>query len=405
MAGATYIADASVFDGQTVRAKQGVLIRDGLIEWVGEHGRAPREARSASDVSARGGTVTPGLIDCHVHLQFDGGEDFAQEAAELTPARAALKAAINLGKHLEAGVTTVRDLGGMDAISCEVGRAVDEGMLQGPRVLAAGRALTVTGGHGHNVAFAREVDGADAIRKAVREEIKAGARVIKVVATGGVLTPHIGATFTAFTPEEMEAAVDEAHKWGRGVAAHAIGAEGIANAVSAGVDSVEHCNQLTAATAREMKAKGTFRSATLSAIIGILGHPDQVPDYAVAKGREIEADSRASQKRALRAGVRHVCGTDAGTPFNPHGNAPNELAAMVDWGMTPLAAMRAATASGAELLGLDDVGVIRPGARADLVLYEADPTQDIGAAQLPRTVWKGGEVVAGAKTRRRRAKA
>jgi imidazolonepropionase-like amidohydrolase len=401
---ATYIADVSVFDGSSVSTNQGVLISDGAIAWVGPHGRAPREARSATEVQAHGGTVSPGLIDCHVHLQFDGGEDFAQEAAELTPARAALKAAINLRKHLDAGVTTVRDLGGMDAISCEVGRAVDEGMLMGPRVLAAGRALTVTGGHGHNVAFAREVDGADAIRKAVREEIKAGARAIKVVATGGVLTPHIGATFTAFTPEEMAAAVDEAHKWGRGVAAHAIGAEGITNAVVAGVDSVEHCNQLTPATAREMKSRGTFRSATLSAIIGILGHPEQVPDYAVAKGREIEADSLTSQKRALRAGVRHVCGTDAGTPFNPHGNAPNELAAMVAWGMTPLAAMRAATASGAELLRLDDVGVIRPGARADLVLYEADPTQDIDTVQRPRTVWKGGEVVAASKGRKRRTK-
>ena len=155
-----------------------------------------------------------------------------------------IKGVANAAKHLAAGVTTVRDLGGIG--TCELGSAVDDGVVPGPTIVAAGRALTVTGGHGHNVAFAREVDGADAVRRAVREEIKAGATAIKVVATGGVLTPGIGATFTAFTPEEIGAAVDEAHKWNRGVAAHAIGAEGITGSVKAGVDSVEHCVQLTA---------------------------------------------------------------------------------------------------------------------------------------------------------------
>ena len=157
-------------------------------------------------------------------------------------------------------------------------------------MLAAGRALTITGGHGHNIGLAREVDSPDDVRRAVREEIKGGARVIKVIATGGVLTPGIDATFTAFTPEELVAAVDEAHTWGRGVAAHAIGAQGILNAVVAGVDSVEHCNQVTPEIAREMKARGTFRSPTLSAILGIVGHPDEVPEYAVEKATALEAE-------------------------------------------------------------------------------------------------------------------
>ena len=186
------------------------------IAWVGPHARAPRAARAADGVDGRGRTLTPGLIDCHVHLQYDGGADFEGEARELTPALATLEGRGEPRRHLAHGVTTVRDLGGMDAISCEVGRAVDDGLIPGARVRAAGRALTITGGHGHNVAFAREVDGADAMRKAVREEIRAGATVIKVVATGGVLTPGIGATFTAFTPEELAAAVDEAHRWDRG---------------------------------------------------------------------------------------------------------------------------------------------------------------------------------------------
>ena len=297
-----YFANVTLFDGRTVRSKQGVLVAGGTIEWVGAHGRAPRAARAAQEVPGAGRTLAPGLIDCHVHLIFDGEADFEGESRGLTPARAAIKAARNAERHLRAGVTTVRDLGGLDSVVCDVGLAIDEGLTPGPRVLAAGRALTITGGHGHNIGLAREVDSPDDVRRAVREEIKGGARAIKVIATGGVLTPGIDATFTAFTPEELIAAVDEAHKWGRGVAAHAIGAQGILNAVVAGVDSVEHCNQVTPEIAREMKARGTFRSPTLSAILGIVGHPDEVPEYAVKKARALEAESRDGFRRAVRGG-------------------------------------------------------------------------------------------------------
>lgn len=390
-----YISNVTLFDGRTVKTKQGVHIAGGAIEWVGSHARAPRIARAASEIEGSGRTLTPGLIDCHVHLSFEGEADFASEAAALTPAIAAIKAVRNAARHLAHGVTTVRDLGGLGSSICEVGRAVDDGLIPGPRILAAGQALTVTGGHGHNLALAREVDGADAMRRAVREEIKGGAQVIKVIATGGVLTPGIGATFTAFTPEELAAAVDEAHKWGRGVAAHAIGAEGSWNAVVAGVDSVEHCVQVSPELAKEMKARGTFRSPTISAIRGMLDHPDEVPEYAVTKAASLEAEGRDSFRRAVRAGVRHVCGTDAGTPFNPHGNAPRELIYMVQWGMTPLKAMQAATANGAELLRLPTVGTVETGKGADLVLYDTNPLEDISAALTPRLVMKGGDVVAG----------
>jgi imidazolonepropionase-like amidohydrolase len=320
---------------------------------------------------------------------MDGSADFAGEAAALTPQLSAIKGTMNLRRHLSAGVTSIRDLGGL--ASCELANAVDAGLTPGPRVIAAGRALTVTGGHGHNVGFAREVDGPDEVRKAVREEIRAGAKAIKVVATGGVLTPGIDATFTAFTPEEIGAAVDEAHSWGRRVAAHAIGAPGILGAVRAGVDSVEHCNQLTAEAAREMVARGTFRGPTLSAVRGILGHPDDVPAYAVEKARGVHDDSIRGMKRALTAGVRHVVSTDAGTPFNPHGGAGREVAYLVEWGMRPLAAMIAATASGAELLGLGDrVGRVAPGFLADLALWNENPVEDPAALAKPHAVWKSG---------------
>jgi imidazolonepropionase-like amidohydrolase len=390
-----YVANVTVFDGRSVKTKQGVHVAGGTIEWVGPHARAPRVARTAAEIPGAGRMLAPGLIDCHVHLVFDGGPDFEREAQELTPALGALKAANNARRHLEAGVTTVRDLGGIDAVCCEVGSAIERGVVPGPRVLAAGRALTVTGGHGHSIGIAREVDGPDDVRRAVREEIRAGARAIKVMATGGVLTPGIGATFTAYSSEELEAAVDEAHKWGRTVAAHAIGSEGILNAVRAGVDSVEHCNDVTPEVAREMKARGTFRSPTICALRGITEHPDEVPEYAVRKAVDTIEMSRSGFRRALREGVRHVCGTDAGTPFNPHGGAPREVVSMVQWGMTPLRAMQAATANGAELLGLSMAGRVQAGAEADLILYDGDPFDEIERVLSPVLVLRAGDIVAG----------
>ena len=384
----SYFADITVFDGARVRAHQGVLVDRDRIAWTGPHARAPREARAAREVGGPGRALTPGLIDCHVHLCFDGGADFAAEAAGLTPALGAIKGTVNARKHLVNGVTTVRDLGGIGIV--ELAGAIEAGIVPGPTVIPAGSALTITGGHGHNIGIARQVDGADAIRRAVREEIRAGALTIKLIATGGVLTPGIGATFAAFTPEELTAAIEEAHSRDRGVAAHAIGADGILQAVLAGVDTVEHCVQVTPRIAKEMAARGTFRGPTISALMGIAGNEGRAPAYAVAKAQALVEEAKAGHARSIRAGVRHICSTDAGTPFNPHGNAPNEVIAMIDWGMEPLAAMVAATANGAEALRIPDVGRIALGMRADLVLYDADPVEDPTALRKARAVWKDG---------------
>jgi imidazolonepropionase-like amidohydrolase len=388
-----YLADVTLFDGRVRRARQGVLIEGDRIAWVGAHARAPRDARGAHEL-ARGLTVTPGLIDAHVHLCFDGSADFAAEAREMpSVAAATVKAVRNAAITLRHGVTTVRDLGGRGDAAIWVGRAVEAGRLPGPRILAAGQALTITGGHGHNVAVAREVDGPDEVRRAVREEIRAGASVIKLMATGGVLTPGITADFTAFTPEELRAAVEEAHAWGRAVAAHAIGPVGIVRAVEAGVDSIEHGTMLTPEGARLMKERGTFHVPTLSALLGMVEHPEEVPAYAVEKATPLLDRAREALRRSVRAGVRIACGTDAGTPFNPHGSAPLEIVRMVEWGVPVLAALRAATSVAAELLRLPDVGVVRPGAVADLCVYEADPLEDVRAVLAPVTVLRGGEPV------------
>jgi imidazolonepropionase-like amidohydrolase len=388
-----YLADVTLFDGRARRARQGVLIWDDRIAWVGAHARAPKDARGAHEL-ARGLAVTPGLIDAHVHLCFDGSADFAAEAREMpSVAAATVKAVRNAAITLRHGVTTVRDLGGPGDAAIWVGRAVAAGRLPGPRILAAGQALTITGGHGHNVAVAREVDGPDGVRRAVREEIRAGASVIKLMATGGVLTPGITADFTAFTPEELRAAVDEAHTWGRTVAAHAIGPAGIVRAVEAGVDSIEHGTMLSAEGARLMKERGTYHVPTLSALLGMVEHPEEVPAYAVEKATALLDSAREALRRSIRAGVRIACGTDAGTPFNPHGSAPLEIVRMVEWGVPVAVALRAATSVAAELLRLPDVGVLRPGAVADLCVYEADPLEDVRAVLAPVTVLRAGEPV------------
>lgn len=388
-----YLADVTLFDGHRRRARQGVLIDSGRIAWVGAHARARRAARGAHEL-ARGLTVTPGLIDAHVHLCFDGTADFAAEAREMASVAAAtVKAVRNAAITLRHGVTTVRDLGGRGDAAIWVGRAVEAGRLPGPRILAAGQALTVTGGHGHNVAVAREVDGPDEVRHAVREEIRAGAAVIKLMATGGVLTPGIAADFTAFAPEELRAAVDEAHAWGRSVAAHAIGQAGIARAVEAGVDSIEHGAMLTPEGARLMKERGTYHVPTLSALLGMVEHAEEIPAYAAEKATALMDRAREALRRSIRAGVRIACGTDAGTPFNPHGSAPLEVVRLVEWGLAPLAALRAATSVAAELLRLPDVGVVAVGALADLCVYEADPLEDVRAILTPVMVLKGGEPV------------
>lgn len=390
---ATYFAGVTLFDGHAVRSKAGVLVSRGVIEWVGAHARAPREARAAKVVEGTGKTLTPGLIDCHVHLCFDGEANFVNEA-NVTEAYAAVKCVGNARRQLDAGVTTVRDLGGFGTVVCEVGRAIADGRIAGPRVIASGQALTISGGHGWN-SFARQVDGPDGVRKAVREQIRSGARSIKIVATGGVLTPGVPVDFTAFTPEEIHAAVDEAHKWGVPIAAHAIGQTGIENCVRAGIDSIEHGSQISAGIAREMKEKGTFHVPTISALRGIVDHPEDVPAYAVEKGRQIMGMAQEAFRRATRAGVRRACGTDAGTPHNRHGSAPREIIAMVEWGLTPMKALEAATSNAALLLRVPDVGTIEPGKAADLVLWRSNPLDDVTALLSPAMVVRAGEVLAG----------
>ena len=305
-----------------------------------------------------------------------------------------LRAAVHARATVEAGVTTVRDLGGREYAELAVRTAIEQGLVPGPRIIAAGKAVCMTGGHGAWIG--READGPAEIRKAVRDQLRAGADVIKVIATGGVMTAGVEPGAAQLGLDELRAAVEEARRAGRRVAAHAQGTQGIADAVSAGVASVEHGIFLTEELVARMRAAGTALVATLVAAerIASAGADSGVPDWMVAKSRAVVEHHVRSFRLACRAGVPIAAGSDAGTPLNPHGSLLPELALMARHGLRPLECLQAATGSAAALLGLGErIGRIAPGYDADLLAVEGDPAEDLDALARVRLVIARGRVV------------
>ena len=363
-----------LFDGTGAELARGVAVefRDGLVTRIGAD-LGP--AAGARVVQAQDATLLPGLIDCHVHLTISGGGNWLAEVGDSVPAQT-LRAAELARRTLQGGVTTVRALGGIARIEIELNKAIERGMAQGPRILSAGKIICITGGHG---AWAgREVDGPEDVRKAVREQLKEGADCIKFTATGGVMTPGIGAFGQSFTADELKAGVDEAHVHGRRVAAHAIGAPGIRNAALAGVDSVEHCFQVDDELAELLRASGTIVCPTIAALMGFLTPQAETaaPDWAVAKAKQAAPLRKASFTRLVEAGVPIAMGTDAGTPFNLHGDNAQEVAYMADGGLGAKGALLAATQVSARLLGLErEIGSLEVGKRADAVIVRGNPLE------------------------------
>lgn len=337
--------------------------------------------------------VTPGLINSHVHLEFSGEPDIGILVLS-TPIARTLMAAANARRSLEAGVTTVRDLGGAESNAIELRDAIATGAHAGPTIVPAGRALCMTGGHGHFIG--RETDGPWDARKAVREQRKAGADCIKLIATGGVLTKGAVPGLDQLTQEEMHAAVVEANTHGMRVAAHAIGTSGIKNALRAGVDSIEHGHLLDDEAIELFLARGAYLVPTLAAVVCIYEHiaDGKQPDFVVRKATELFEAARANIGRAYRAGVRIAGGSDAGTPYNYHANYAYELELMhklLD--MSPREALHSATQTAGDLLNVE-AGLIAPGRPADLLLLDGDLETDTLALRSPRAVIKAGAVVA-----------
>lgn len=361
---------------------------------TGEHAAANGDNPAMADsLDLAGQTVIPGLINLHIHIMMDAGNN--PEAGLAHPvAYLVLQAARRAQAMLEAGITTARDLGGYEFAEMSLKKAIEEGWLPGSRLLTSGKVLTMTGGHGHF--FGQEVDGEDEARKYARYNIKMGADCIKMMATGGVMTAGVDPSNTQLSEAELRAGFQEAINAGKLTASHAQGTSGIKNAIRAGVRTLEHGIFLDEEAINLMLEHGTYLSATLAApkMIVAFGEAAGVPKFMVDKSRRIMERHLKSFSDAFRAGVKIACGSDAGTPFNPHTDLTTEIQMMVEGGMTPLAALTAATRTSAEALRLDDrLGTLESGKLADLVVLEGDPLADLEALRQPLLVFKEGKLV------------
>ncbi|HYV05023.1 MAG TPA: amidohydrolase family protein, partial [Blastocatellia bacterium] len=316
--------------------------------------------------------------------------------------REALYGAKNARLTLEAGFTTVRNVGAGGYTDVALRDAIDAGDVPGPRIDAAGPAVGVTGGHADNNLLAPEfhssadgiADGVPALLNKVREEVKYGASVIKIVATGGVLSKGDSPEATQFSDEEIRAVVTEAHRLGRKVAAHAHGAAGIKQAVLAGVDSIEHGSYIDDDAIRLMKEKGTYLVPTLYLGDWFMENAERigVPDFMIAKAKVVLPAARRNVAHAFKEGVKVAFGTDSAV--YPHGLNAREFSVMVKLGMTPMQTIQSATLNAADLLGWSDrIGTIEAGRFADIIAVSGDPTVDVTKLERVSFVMKGGQVV------------
>jgi imidazolonepropionase-like amidohydrolase len=380
-----------------IRPETTLAVADGRIVGVGDRAREALRSddREYDRRDLAGKWVVPGFIDCHVHLCLDGRLDPASHQELSVPEQTVL-AVENARRQVQAGFTTVRDCGSRASIDVGVRDGLEATSLRGPRILAAGRPLGITGGHGSFIGC-RAVDGPDEFRAAARETLDAGADLLKIIATGGVLTAGSSPAAQAMADDEIEAVVAEARRAGCPVAAHAHGAGGIRAAAEAGVDTVEHC---TYATAGALDAMAAADVAYVSTIVStVVQTTDAARDAGLdASVVDQATDALVHQLETFHAAqdrdIRIVLGTDAGTPRNPHGSGAREFSQFVDNGVDEVDALRAGTRDAAAALGIDDdVGTLAPGKAADLVVLPGDPREDISVTERPDAVYKAGTPV------------
>lgn len=383
-----------LFDGTTTLSDAAIVIADGEVAWVGKRSRAPKTPKGERSRTVEAATpfVVPGMVNCHAHLTIDGSADFDAEVRQ-SDARATVKAFANARASMRAGITSVRDLGANGTMVIELSRAIESGVVEGPRIVAAGRGITSTGGHGGEVG--RICDGIDEVRKGTREQFASGAGVIKLFSTGGVLGGGAGPDVSQFSLEETRAAVEEAHKAGLRITTHAHGAEGMRIAAEAGVDSIEHCTLLDARTIAVIKEHDVALVPTFSALHAILDNAGTLPPQVIERTRSVSGKHHEGVRAAHKAGVRIAAGTDAGTPFNRHDRFALELRYLVETGLTREEALVAATSGAAAVIGRPKAGRIAAGAWADLVFVAGDPTRDIAVMLAPKAVWVRGASVRG----------
>jgi len=377
-----------------------LVIRDRRIVYIGvEAGWKVLPDEVVSVLNLPGRYVLPGLIDCHVHLACDGAPDSRLQGEIGWTTLLMLKHAQN---SLAAGVTTIRDVGGRHQQEFIVRRAIESDLWAGPRMQLAGKLLSITSsGTEYYDGMYREADGVDEVRKATREQLKAGADLIKVLATGAVLVEGEAPGAIQFNLDELRAAVEEAGNAGKAVAAHAHGIQGIRNAVTAGVRTIEHGTYLhqDELVMGTMAERNIFLVPTLKTGFDVLyGERPGVPQWIKEKLRYIQEDALRSVRRALEIGVPIAMGTDAATPYNFHGDNAMELVWMAEAGLSPMQTIVASTANAARALGWDSwLGTLEVGKVADLLVLSTNPLDNLRALvdkQNIELVIKDGQVVA-----------
>jgi imidazolonepropionase-like amidohydrolase len=397
-----------LFDGtgDSCKKAQVIVIEGERIKAVGAEGEV-KVPDGAEVLDLSGMTVLPGLIDCHVHMGSRGDRFDEILRFKESPFHNAFAAVDNAQKTLQAGFTTVRELGGKPFLAADLRDAIGLGYVAGPRIVASGPALSQTGGHGDMNNFAPQVrvmmfpeqrdyriaDGPDQVRQTVRAQIKHGVDVIKINASGGVMSRGDSPNSAQYTVEELKAAAEEAHAAGRKIAAHAHSAKGIKNAVLAGIDSIEHGSLIDDEGIALMVKHGTWLVSDIyndDYLLGVAIHL-KLPQENIDKEKAIGQTQRANFAKCVKAGVKIAYGTDAGV--YPHGTNAKQFPYMVKFGLTPAQALRSATSDAAELLDRSkDVGRIAPGLYADLIAVEGDPFADVTILEKVPVVMKGGKV-------------
>lgn len=404
---AVVLRAAHLFDGSSGRLQSpGVVVVQGRkIIAVGADARVPAGARV---IELGDATLVPGYIDAHTHIAGDYEENWAQgfyQGMLRFPVEQSFHAARNARMTLDAGVTTAREVGASDFIDVALRNAIDQGLAEGPRMLVAGHALGSTGGHCDSAPIPPDrarpagplegvCNGPEECRLATRLQMKYGADVIKICASGGVLSESDPVDVPQLTPDELRAIIGEAHTWGRKVAAHAHGDLAARQAVEAGIDSIEHGSFLKPATLQLMKDKGVYLVPTRMTQLWVLDKADTYPPKIGAKARAAANAHTQMMHDALRIGVPIAFGTDAAV--YPHGLNAREFGDYVDLGMSPAAALMTSSRGAAKLLGVDgETGTLEAGKYADIVAVPGDVLQDIRATERPLLVMKQGEIVRG----------